>query len=185
MRKSSRTCDRNCVSALVHSMRRPTCWSGDFFFKSTTMKSGVRLGLQYEGNLVANKHTNFKELKTLFEKTLRLIVEQSSEILDGSTMKNTHSLWMRATLCHDHAIKWANAKVHVNSDSVSCLGKMYLHWEANEKWKSQITELQQSNEYGVFSGNYGEPIEFEWKISQDSHRLAFSQRFRKIWRLHK
>ena len=91
------------------------------------MKSAVHLGLQYEGNLVAYKNTNFEELKKLFEKTLRLIVEQSSEILNVSTMKNTYSLWMRATLCHDHAIKWAKAKVHVNSDSVSCLGKMYPH----------------------------------------------------------
>ena len=28
--KSSRSCDRNCVSALKHSMRRPMCWSGDY-----------------------------------------------------------------------------------------------------------------------------------------------------------
>ena len=25
LKKSSRTCDRNCVSVLIHTMRRPTC----------------------------------------------------------------------------------------------------------------------------------------------------------------
>ena len=38
------------------------------------------------------------------------------------------------TLCHDQAIKWAKAKVHVYSDSVLCLGKMHRHSEASEKW---------------------------------------------------
>ena len=82
---------------------------------STTMKSAVRVGLQYQENLVAYKNTNFEELKTLFEKTLRLIVEQSSEILSVSTMIFMFSPWMRTTLCHDQDIKWAKAKVHVYS----------------------------------------------------------------------
>ena len=82
---------------------------------STTMKSAVRVGLQYQENLVAFKNTNFEELKTLFDITLRLIVEQSSEILSVSTMIYMFSPWMRTTLCHDQDIKWAKAKVHVYS----------------------------------------------------------------------
>ena len=49
---------------------------------------------------------------------------------------------MRSTLCHDQAIKWAKAKVHVFSDSVCCLGKMHGHSEANENWKNQISIFQ-------------------------------------------
>ena len=90
----------------------------------TTVKSSVHLGLQYQENLAAYRNTNFEELKTLVEKPLRLIVEQSFEILNVSTMIDTLSPRMRSALCHDHAIKWAKAKAHVYSGSVLCLGKM-------------------------------------------------------------
>ena len=82
-------------------------------FTSTTMKSSVHLGLQYQENLVAHRNTNFEELKTLFEITPRLIVEQSFEILNVSAMIYTFSPWMRSALCHDQVIKWAKARVHV------------------------------------------------------------------------
>ena len=133
-------------------------------FMPTTTKSSVHLGLQYQENLAAYRNTNFEELKTLFDITQRLIVEQSFEILDVSSMIYTFSLWMRSTLCHDQVIKLAKAKVHVYSDSVLCLGKIHDHSEANEKWKSQIREFQQSNEYAELSGIDGEPNEFEWTI---------------------
>ena len=140
------------------------------------MKSSVHLGFQYQENLVACRNTNFEELKSLFDTTLRLIVEQSFEILNASTMICIFSHWMRSTLCHDQ---------DVCSDSVLCLAKMHDHSVANEQWQSQIREFQQSNEYTKLSGVDGEPIEFEWNISQDSHRLKFSERSRKIWKLDK
>ena len=59
------------------------------------------------------------------------------------------------------------AKVHVFSDSVLCLGKMHDHSQANDKWRSQIRDFPKSNEYAELSGIDGEPIEFEWNISQD------------------
>ena len=128
------------------------------------MKSSVHHGVQNQKNLVEYKNTNFEELKTLFDITLRLIVEQSFEILNVSTMIYTFSPWMRSTLCLDQAIKWTKPQVHVYSDSVLCLGKMHGHSVATEKWKSQIKEFQQSNEYTEFSGIDGEQIEFEWNI---------------------
>ena len=129
-------------------------------FMSTTMKSAVRPCREYQQNLIACRNTNFEDLKTLFDITLRLIVEHSLEIL------NLSSPWMRATLCHDLVIKWAKAKVHVHSDSVLCLGKLHSHSEANEKRKDQISVFQQDKEYAELSGIDGEPIEFEWNISR-------------------
>ena len=143
-------------------------------FMSTTMKSAVHPCREYQQNLIACRNTNFEDLKTLFDVTLRLIVEHSLEI------QNLSSPWMRATLCHDQVIKWAKAKVHVHSDSVLCLGKLHSHSEANEKRKDQISAFQQDKEYAELSGINGEPIEFEWNISQDSHRLRFSDKSRKI-----
>ena len=54
--------------------------------------------------------------------------------------------------------------MHVYSDSVFSLGKLLNHSEANEKWRDQISEFQQSNEYAELSEVDGESIEFEWNI---------------------
>ena len=105
------------------------------------MKASVHLGPSYDENLVACRNTNFDELKTLFDITQRLILEQSIEIQDVSTMIWNVTPWMRFTLCHDQVIKWAKLKVHVYSDSVLCLGKIYDHSEANKKWKRQIQDF--------------------------------------------
>ena len=43
-------------------------------FMSTTMKSAVHLGRKYQHNSIACRDTNFEEIKTLFDITLRLIV---------------------------------------------------------------------------------------------------------------
>ena len=150
---------------------------------STTTKTSVHLGLQYQEDFFACRNTNFEELKTSFDITQRLIVEQSFEILNVSTMLWSVTPWMRSTLCHDQVIKWAKAKIHVYSDSALREGKINDHSEANEKWKSQIKEFQQSNEYTELSGIDGQPIEFEWNFPKDSHRLRFSERSRKIWKL--
>ena len=83
---------------------------------STTMNSAVHLGREYQQNLIACRNTNFEELKTLLDITLRLIVENSVGILNLSTMIYDFSFWMRSTLCHDQVIKWAKAKVQVHSN---------------------------------------------------------------------
>ena len=92
-------------------------------FMSTTMKSAVHLGREYQQKLIARYNTNFEAPKTLFDVFLRLIAENSFEILNQSSMMYDFSPWMRMTLCHDLAIRWAKAKIHVYSDSVWCLGK--------------------------------------------------------------
>ena len=97
------------------------------------METVVDFGLQFQENLINHKNTNFEELKTLFDITPTLIVEQSFEILNLSSMIYTFSPWMRSTLCHDQVIKWAKVKVHVYSDSALWLRKMQNHSEANEE----------------------------------------------------
>ena len=59
-------------------------------------------------------------------------------------------------------------------------GKNKSSFRGNINWKEQIQYFQKSNEYAELFGIDGEPSEFEWNISQDSHRLRFSDIFRKI-----
>ena len=92
-------------------------------FMSTTMKSAIHLGLDYDQNLIVCQNTNFEGIKTLFDISLRLIAVNPFDILNLSTMMYDFSPWMRMTLCHDQAIRWAKAKVHVYSDSVLRLGE--------------------------------------------------------------
>ena len=93
------------------------------FFVATTMKSAIHLGREYDQIFIACQNHNFGGIKTLFDISLMLISENSFEHLNLSTMMYDFSPWMRLTLCHDQVIRGAKAKVHVYSDSVSCLGK--------------------------------------------------------------
>ena len=94
------------------------------FIMLTTMKASVHIGPNYNENLVACRNTNFKELRTLFDITQRLILEHAFEILNVATILWRFTPWMRSTLCHDQVTRWAKAKVHVYSDSIrSCVGK--------------------------------------------------------------
>ena len=92
-------------------------------FMSTTMKSAIHLGREYDQILIACQTTNVGGINTLFDISLRLIAENLLEILNLSTMMYDFSPWMRMTRCHDQAIKRAKAKVHVYSYSVLCLGR--------------------------------------------------------------
>ena len=73
-------------------------------------------------------------------------------------------------------IKWTKAKVHVYSVSVFCLGKMQEHSETNQRCKDQLKDFRQSNSCRELFGIDGEPIEFEWNISQDVLHWRFSKR---------
>ena len=109
------------------------------------MKAAVHLGENYNENLIAYRNTNFDALKTLFDITQKLIVDQKHEILNVSTIEWHCSPWTRFTLLHYKVLKWAKEKVHVNSDSVLCLGKMHGHPEAMVTWKDQLQYFQESN----------------------------------------
>ena len=51
-------------------------------FRSKTMKSAVHVGLDYDQNLIACQNTYFEGCKTLFDISLRLIAENSFDILN-------------------------------------------------------------------------------------------------------
>ena len=128
------------------------------------MKAAIHLGQDYNDNLVAYRNTNCDALEMLFDITQILILNQKHEILNVSTIEWQSTLWMRSTLLHDNALKLANTKVHVYSDSVLCLEWMHGHPGAKEKWKDHSQYFQASNGYIELSGIAGEPFELEWNI---------------------
>ena len=62
---------------------------------STTMKEAIHLGEVYTENLVACRNTNFDALKTLFNITQKLILNQNHEILNASATEWQFTPWMR------------------------------------------------------------------------------------------
>ena len=52
-----------------------------------------------------------------------IILDRSEEILNVHTIESASLSWTRSTLAHDQVIQWTQAKVHVDSDSVLCLGE--------------------------------------------------------------
>ena len=58
--------------------------------------------MQYDQNLIARGNTNFVEIKTLFDITLSMIVDQPFDILNLLAVMYAFSSWRRSSLCHDH-----------------------------------------------------------------------------------
>ena len=55
--------------------------------------------------------------------------------------------------------------------------------DANQRWENQVEESRLSNSYRKLLGIDGEPIEFEWNISQDLPHCRFSRRSRKTCKI--
>ena len=94
-----------------------------WLFMSTTMKAAIHLGENDTDNLVTYINAIFEALKTLFDITQKLILNQKHEVKHVSTTEWQLPPWMRNTLRHDKVIQLSKAKVNVYSDAVLCLGR--------------------------------------------------------------
>ena len=79
------------------------------------------------------------------------------------------SSWKQLSLVSDEeVISLSHTKVFVFSDSVLCLGKMSENPESNSAWEEKLTWFKSSSQDRILDTIGGEPMEFEWNISQDS-----------------
>ena len=69
----------------------------------------------------------------------------------------------------------SHAKVYVFSDSVLCLGKMSENPQSNIVWEDKLMLFQSSSRYRALDTIDGEPLAFEWNISQESPHCKISQ----------
>ena len=108
-------------------------------------------------------------VKQMFDISEKLIVGQSNEICGVNTISWEDSSWKRLTLIGgEEVVGLSRAKVYVFSDSVSCFGKMNENPQANTVWEDKLTWFKSSPQYRALDRIDGEPMEFEWNISQDS-----------------
>ena len=128
------------------------------------------MGKEYSENLRSIKNTgNNLTMKQMFDISEKLIVGQSDETYGVNTINCVDSSWKHLSLVGDEeVISLSHAKVYVFSDSVLCLGQMNQNPQSNTVWEDKLTWFKSSPQYRVLDTIGGEPMEFEWNISQDS-----------------
>ena len=113
----------------------------------------------------------------MFEISEQLILEQSDEIFGVSQISWESSPWKQLRLVNDEeVISLSHAKVYVFSDSVLCFGKVNQNPTTNTAWEQQLDWFKDSSQYRTLDTIDGEPMEFEWNISQDSPHCSSSKK---------
>ena len=85
----------------------------------------------------------------------------------------------------ERIINFQRTKVHVFSDSVLCLGKIFENPESNVAWEQRLGCLKSSQNYRNFDRIDGEPMEFEWNIFPGFNTLQLSEEVKRLlFRLH-
>ena len=111
----------------------------------------------------------------MFDISGKLIVGQSAEIYGVKTINWENSSWKYLSLIGDEeVINLSHAKVYVFSHPVLCLGGVDQNPTSNTVWEDKLTCFKDSPQYRTLDTIDGEPMEFEWNISQDSPHCSSS-----------
>ena len=132
--------------------------------------TSVCMGKNYWDNVHSIKNTG-KDLtmKQMFDMSEKMTVGQSDEIFWVTPMNWEDSSWKQLSLVGDEeVISLSHAKVHVFSDSVLCLGKMNENPTIKFCLRREVDVVQKFITIRNLDTIDGEPMEFEWNVSQDS-----------------
>ena len=147
---------------------------------TVTMESAVFMGKNYLNNCQSIVNTTDLTLKTKFDFSTRLVSEQD-EISGLETIGWENHSWKYLSLINDErVINLQRTKVHVFSDSVLCLGKMFENRQSNEAWEQRLGWLKSSSKYRNFHRIDGEPMEFEWNIFAGFTTLQLSEEVKRL-----
>ena len=127
--------------------------------------------MNYMNNCHSIVNTTDLTLKQMFDISTRLVSEQD-EISGLETIVWEDHSWKYLSLIGDErVINLQRTKVYVFSDSVWCLGKIFENPQSNDAWE-KFGWLKSASKYRNFDRIDGEPMKFEWNISQDSIRCS-------------
>ena len=137
---------------------------------SSTLEASVFMGKNYSEILHSIKNTgNNLTMKQMFDTPEKLRVGQSDEIYEVTPTNCEDSSWKQLSLVSDEEVlSLSHAKVYVFSDSALCHGKMNQSPTSNSAWEENLSWFKSSSPYRTLDTIDGEPMEFEWNISQDS-----------------
>ena len=139
---------------------------------AVTMESAIFMGKNFQNNRNSVANTADLTLGQMFDISAKLVTEQE-EISGLETIGWENHSWKYLSLIGDErVINLQRTKVYVFSDSVLCLGKIFENTQSNDAWEQTLGWLKSSSKYRNFDRIDGEPMEFEWNISQDSTRCS-------------
>ena len=137
-----------------------------------TMESAVFMGKNYQNKCQSILNTTDLTLKQKFDVSTKLVSERG-EISGLETVGWENHSWKYLSLIGDERIlNLQRTKVYVFSDSVLCVGKILENLPIERCMGAKIRMDQTSQNYRNFDRIDGEPMEFEWNISQDSIRFS-------------
>ena len=145
-------------------------------FMDVTCESAVFMGKNYSDNRHSIKSTKDRTMKQMFDISAKLVSEQD-EIYGVKTIDWENYSWKYLSLIGDEqVISLQRTTVYVFSDSVLCLGKIHENLQSNAAREQRLEWFKTSQEYRNLDRIHGEPMEFEWNISQDSIRCSSVKR---------
>ena len=101
----------------------------------------------------------------MFDRSQKLIIEQSDEIFGVNTTNWCDSAWKHLSLIScEEVVSLSRAKVNVFSDSVLCLGKMSENPLSNTVWEDKLTCSKVHHNTELWTQLDGEPMEFDGNI---------------------
>ena len=141
-------------------------------FMTVTMESAVFMGKNYLNNCRSIANTTDLTLKQMFDISTRLVSKQD-EISGLETNGWENHSWKYLSLIGDERVNnLQRTKVYVFPDSVLCLGKIPENPQSNDAWEQRLGWFKSSQNFRNIDRIDGEPMEFEWNISQDSTRCS-------------
>ena len=139
---------------------------------ATTLNAATFMGKNFSTMQNVVKNQESLTLKQMFDVTAQMI-HNEKEIYCLDKIEYQRNTWTQLSLMNDSVIiNLQSTKVYVFSDSVLCLGKVLQHPECNEAWKNRVAGVRAERSYRDYDDVSGESTEFEWNISQDSHRCS-------------
>ena len=147
-------------------------------FMSVSLESALFMGKNYLDNRHSITNTKDLTLKQMFDISARLVSEQD-EISGLETIGRENHSWKFMSLIDDErVINLQRTKAYVFSDYEQCLGKILENPQSNDAWEQRLGWFTSSPEYRNFDRIDGEPMEFEWNISQG--RIIYMSMFNSI-----
>ena len=141
-------------------------------FMSVTLELAVFMGKNYLDNRHSVTNTKDLTLKHMFDISARIASEKDGISGLETTGWENHSWKYMSLIGDERGINLQRTKVHAFTDSVLSLGKILREPQSNDAWEERLGWFKSSQVYRNFDRIDGEPMDFEWNISQDSIRCS-------------
>ena len=139
--------DRKNSNVTENGEKHSKIWG---MFMTVTMESAVFMGKYYLSNCHSIVNSTDLTLKQMFHIPTKLVSEQDDISRLGTSGWENHSWKYLSLIGDERTINLQRTKVHVFSDSVLCLGKIFENPESNDAWEQRLGWIKNSQNYTNF-----------------------------------